>query len=128
MPPFWLLHLGPLFVATALTLGGTMPFWNPIGAIREFGLPEHIATSQPAHTSFIVSGARTSALGMAIWIFYLQGKLAAVDTILATMLYVGAVDGYVSWQEGVIGNALFRTASGVLIGGWGLLGLTARTA
>jgi len=53
-----------------------MPFWNP-------------------------DGAGTSALGMAIWVFYLQGKLVAVNTILVLQAYVSAVDGYVQWQEGL---------------------------
>ena len=124
--PFHLLHVPPLLVATALTVGGMMPFWNPDGAIREFGLPERIAVSPPAHACFIISGARISALGMALWVFYLQDKLAAVDTVLALLFYVGAVDGYVCWREGESGKAVFRFLSGVVIGGWGALSLTAR--
>ncbi|EXJ67066.1 uncharacterized protein A1O5_09712 [Cladophialophora psammophila CBS 110553] len=123
---FRTLHAPVLLVATCLTFGGMIPFWNPHGAILEFGLPERIAISEPAHTSFIISGARVSALGMAIWVFYLQGKLAAVDTILALLLYVGGADAYVCWQEGVPMSAIFRAVSGIVIGGWGMLGLTAR--
>ena len=50
----------------------------------------------------------------------------AVDTILSLMLYVAMVDGWVCWQEGVPGRAVFRLCAGVVVGGWGLLGLTSR--
>jgi hypothetical protein len=119
-------HIPPLLVASALTFGGLIPFWNPAGAILEFGLPERIAISQPAQACFVVSGARVSALGMAMWIFHLKGMLVGVDVILALLGYVGAVDAYVCWKEGVVGSAVFRGAAGVIIGGWGLLGLTAK--
>ena len=117
-------HTLPLFIGTALGVGGLMPFWNPAGAIREFGLPERFAISQPVQQSFVISGARVSVLGAATWIFYLQGNLAAVDTIMSLMLWVGAVDGYVCWREGVPSKALMRAASGLIIGGWGMLGLS----
>jgi hypothetical protein len=107
-------------------IGAVMPLWNPQGAIRAFGFPERIATSQPAQACFTVYGARATCLGMAIWIFYLQGKLQAVDTILALQSYATAVDAYVCWREGVPQKALLRALAGVLVGGWGLLGLTSR--
>ncbi|KAJ7781008.1 hypothetical protein B0H16DRAFT_1496820 [Mycena metata] len=78
MPPFKALHIFPLFCASALTFGSMIPFFRPHHAIREFGLPERIAVSQPAQASFVISGARGSVIGMAMWIFYLQGKLKAV--------------------------------------------------
>ena len=65
-----------------------------------------------------------TAFGMAIWIFYLQRKLKAVDTVLSLMLYVAAVDGWVCWKEGVPGQGVFRFCAGLVVGGWGLLGLT----
>lgn len=120
------LHLVPLFVATANTIGGTMPLWNPPGALRKFGLPERFALSPLAHTCFVVSGARTSVLGAAIWIFYLRAQLEAVDTLMALLVYVGAVDGYVCWTQGEKRTGLFRAVAGIVIGGWGMLGLTAR--
>ena len=101
-----------------------MPFWNPGGAILEFGLPERNAVSQPAQACWVVSGARISTLGMAMWAFYLKGNLEAVDTVTALLLYVGLVDGYVCWKEGETGSAIFRALSGVAIGGWGFLGMT----
>lgn len=82
--------------------------------------------SEPAHVGFIVYGARISVIGMAIWVFYLQGKQAAVDTMLALLCYVGVVDGYVCWREGVAGRAVERVLVGGVVAGWGVLGLTAR--
>ena len=120
-------HIIPLVLATVFTFGSMMPLFNPTGAIRAFGLPEHIAMSPQAHACFTVYGSRMSALGMAIWIFYLKGNFEAVDTILALIgWYCGAVDGYVCWQQGVPGKAIFRMTAGFLVGGWGMLGLTAR--
>lgn len=126
MPTFSRYHILPLFVGTALGLGPLRTFWDPAGSILEFGLPERIALSQPAQQSFVISGARVSALGAATWIFYLQNNLAAVDIIMSLMLWLGAVDGYVCWQEGTHGQAVFRATSGLVIGIWGLLGLSQR--
>jgi hypothetical protein len=99
MPPFRLLHVPPRLVATAFTFGSKMPFWNADGVIREFALLERIAVSQPAHVCFIISGVQISALEMAMWIFYLQGKLTAMDTILILMGYAG-VGGWVCLLAG----------------------------
>jgi hypothetical protein len=41
---FALRHVPPLLVATALTFGGLMPFFNAEDAILEFGLPKRIAS------------------------------------------------------------------------------------
>lgn len=126
MPSFSLLHIPPLFIATAFTFGGAIPLFSPQRAIREFGLPEHIAVSTEAHPCFTVYGSRMTAFGMAIWIFYFQGSLKAIDTILTLMLYVSMVDAWVCLQEGVRATAVFRLGAGVVVGGWGLLGLTSR--
>lgn len=73
----------------------------------------------------ILSSARITATGLAIFVFYFQGKFEAVDVILVTMGYVGAVDGYVCWKEGVKGKAVFRAMCGAAIAAWGLYGMTA---
>ncbi|KAL4951178.1 hypothetical protein BDW69DRAFT_170679 [Aspergillus filifer] len=125
-PHFALHHVPPLFVATATTLGGLSPFFNAEAAIKEFGLPDRIATSKPAQSAWILKCGRITALGLAIWTFYAQGKLEEVDTIMAIMGYVGLVDGYVCWKEGVPGKAVFRLVSGLVISGWGFAGLTSR--
>lgn len=122
---FALLHIPPLLVATALTFGGLMPFFNAEYAILEFGLPSRVAISKPAQSIMIVSSARITAIGMALFTFYLQGHLEAVDTILFILGYVGLVDGYVCWREDVPRKAVFRTLSGVAIAAWGWFGLTA---
>ncbi|KAJ9144139.1 hypothetical protein NKR23_g6198 [Pleurostoma richardsiae] len=119
-------HIVPLFVASATAFGGLIPFWDPAGAIREFGLPERVAAAKPAHACFVISGARISSLGTAIWIFYLRGDLSAVDTIMALLGYVGVVDGYVCWREVVPSKAVFRAFMGIMIGGWGLLEVSSR--
>ena len=72
----------------------------------------------------IVSSARITAIGIALFTFYFQGKLEAVDTILLILGCVGLVDGYVCWLQGVTGKAIFRTLSGTLIAAWGWYGMT----
>ncbi|KAI8722445.1 hypothetical protein NCS52_00388400 [Fusarium sp. LHS14.1] len=119
-------HIPPLFIASAFTLGGLLPFVNPARAIREFGLPEGIARSQPAHTCFAVYGSRVSIMGVSMWIFYLRGELKTLDTLMALLFWAGVADGYLCWKEGVPGKALFRFFSGLVVGGWGFLGLTSR--
>lgn len=121
---FALRHVPPLFVATATTFGGLMPFFNAEYAIREFGLPQRIAMSKQAQSIMVTSSARITAIGLALFTFYFQGKLAEFDTILAILGYVGLVDGYVCWREGVPNKAIFRTVSGLLIAAWGWFGMT----
>ncbi|CAG8981796.1 hypothetical protein HYALB_00004739 [Hymenoscyphus albidus] len=121
---FALGHIPALFVATATTFGGLMPFFNAEHAILEFGLPQRIASSKPAQSVMILSSARISTLGLTLFVFYFQEKLAAVDTIMLLLGYVGLVDGYVCWLEGVPKKAMFRLASGLLIAGCGWFGLT----
>jgi Domain of unknown function (DUF4267) len=122
---FALRHVPPLLVATALTFGGLMPFFNAEYAILEFGLLKRITISKPAQSIMIVSSARITAIGLALFTFYYQEKFAAVDTILAILGYVGLVDGYVCWHEDVRNKAAFRTISGALIAAWGWFGMTA---
>ncbi len=122
---FALRHIPPLLVATALTFGGLMPFFNAEYAILEFGLPKRIAMSKPAQSIMIVSSARTTAIGLALFTFYFQKEFVAVDTMLAILGYVGLVDGYVCWLEDVPYQAVFRTISGALIAAWGWFGTTA---
>lgn len=122
---FGLLHVPPLLVATALTFGGLIPFFNAEYAILEFGLPSRVAISKPAQSIMIVSSARITAIGLALFTFYFRGQFEAVDIILFILGYVGLVDGYVCWLENVPRKALFRTLSGVAIATWGWFGLTA---
>lgn len=123
---FKLAHLFPLFVGGAHTLGGIVPFFAKDAGIRSFGLPERFAESTIAQACFVLDGARLSVLGTAQLIMYLRGDYAAVDIIMALLVYVGLVDGYVCWREGEMGSAVFRATSGIVIGTWGALGLTSR--
>lgn len=101
-----------------------MPFFNAEYAIREFGLPQRIAVSKPAQSIMILSPARITTIGLALFTFYFQEKLEVVDTVLVLLGYVGLVDGYVCWLEGVPGKAVFRLASGLAIAAWGWFGMT----
>ena len=121
---FALRHIPPLFVATATTFGGLLPFFNAEYAIVEFGLPQRIAVSKPVQAIMVASSARITAIGLSLFVFYFQGSFAAVDTVLAILSYVGLVDGYVCWREGVPKKAIFRLVSGLLIAAWGWFGMT----
>ncbi|KAJ9133677.1 hypothetical protein NKR23_g10548 [Pleurostoma richardsiae] len=119
-------HIPALVEATGKSLGGLTPFFNPAGAIRAYGLPEHIAASPAAQVCIAIYGSRDTVLGLATWVFYLRGQLRAVDTIMALLLYTGAVDAYICWKQGQVGTAWFRGLIGTFFGIWGLMGLTAR--
>ncbi|KAL6876965.1 hypothetical protein J3F83DRAFT_712490 [Trichoderma novae-zelandiae] len=122
---FALRHIVPLLVASATTFGGLWPFWSPKNAMLEFGLPESIASSPAAHPVMVLCSARTTALGLLMFVFYRQGEFAAVDAVMSVMgAYLGLVDGYVCWKEGMPGKAVFRCSSGMGIAAWGLVGLT----
>jgi hypothetical protein len=123
---FTITHIPPLLVTAALILGGLMPFLDAEFAIREFGLPSQAAISKPAQSIMMTSAGRGTAIGLALAILYIQGKLAEFDTVLSVLWYVGLVDGYVCWREGVPGHGVFRATSGVVIAAWGLFGLTSR--
>ncbi|KAJ5678711.1 hypothetical protein N7462_006955 [Penicillium macrosclerotiorum] len=121
---FCLRHIPPLFVATTTTFGGLLPFFDAEYAIRAFGLPRHVASSRSAQSVMLTSAARISAIGYALFLFYFQGKLREFDTLLSVLGYVGLVDGYVCWREGVPKKGVFRAVSGLVIAARGFLGLT----
>jgi hypothetical protein len=64
-------HIPPLLVATVTTFGGLIPFFNADAeyTILEFGLPQSIAVSKPAQSIVIVSPARITAIGLALFTF-----------------------------------------------------------
>ncbi|KKZ59885.1 hypothetical protein EMCG_05271 [[Emmonsia] crescens] len=72
----------------------------------------------------VTQSARTTAIGFTLLTFYYQEKLAEFDTILIILAYLGFVDGYVCWREGMPGKAIFRTSMGLLIAAWGWFGMT----
>ncbi|KAK1236108.1 hypothetical protein PQX77_000652 [Marasmius sp. AFHP31] len=126
LPSFSLRHIPALFVASTTTFGGFWPLFNAKAAILDFGLPPRVAKSPEAQSVMKCCSARTTVLGTLIFIFYAQNRLDAVDIVLGAMgVWVGLVDGYVCWMEGVPGKAVFRGTAGMAIGMWGLAGLTA---
>ncbi|EQL31866.1 hypothetical protein RJZ56_001078 [Blastomyces dermatitidis] len=117
-------HTPALLVASATTFGGLLPFFNAEYAIKEFGLPQRIAVSKQAQSVMVTQSARTTAIGITLLTFYSQDKLTEFDTILVILAYLGLVDGYVCWREGMPGKAAFRAAVGFLIAAWGWCGMT----
>ncbi|KAK6353444.1 hypothetical protein TWF696_005407 [Orbilia brochopaga] len=124
MNAFSVRHIPALFLGTTLTFGGAIPLFNSAYAMAEFGFPPRITNSPQAQAVFIVSGARTSALGLAIYILYARGMLRAVDVVLATVGTTGLIDGWVCWREGVPGRGVFRATSAAVVAVWGWLGMT----
>ena len=122
---FALRHIPALGIATTLTFGGMLPLYNGADAISKFGLPERISSSEPAQVIMAVNGVRNTALGLAIYMLYLQHMFSAVDTILVCLGVVGLLDGYICFGQGVRRTAAVRAIAGVLFGLWGLFGMTA---
>jgi len=115
----------PLFCASAFTLGGLIPLFAAEHAIRETGLPPSASNSPPAQSIMILSSGRMTAIGLMLFSFYSQAKYSEIDTILLCTGWVGCIDGYVCWKEGVPGRAAFRFISGCVIAAWGWFGVTA---
>ena len=126
--PIPLHHIPVLFVASALTFGGMWANWDPHAAALEFGLPQHVADSLPAQSVMILSSGRGSAIGLAILVLYFKKQYVAIDTILISLLYVGFIDGWICWREGVPNRAIFRALSGALIAAMGWFGWTSSGA
>ncbi|KAI9707922.1 MAG: hypothetical protein M1820_004341 [Bogoriella megaspora] len=123
---FALRHIPPLLLATAITIGGLMPFYStPEKALLKFGFPKRVATSQGAWPVITVGSARVSTIGVALWGLYLGGHFAAMDVLLASMGWMAVVDGWVCYQEGASDTAIFRASSTGAVAIWGLLGMTA---
>jgi len=123
---FQLTHIPSLFVATALTFGGMVPIFNGEAAIREMGFPPRLHKSKEAQSIMTLGMGRTTTIGIALWTFYMKGKFEEVDTLLFILgAYLGAIDAYICFKEGVPGKAWFRGLSGLVITGWGWFGMTA---
>jgi len=121
-------HVPILFVASGLTFGGMWANVNPHGAALLFGLPPRIAESLPAQAVMTLCSGRSSVIGMAIWTFYLKKDYAAVDTILILIGYLGLVDGYICWREGVPAKAVERAVASIFAAAVGWFGWTADAA
>ncbi|KAG9236593.1 hypothetical protein BJ875DRAFT_541191 [Amylocarpus encephaloides] len=122
--PFSLRHLPPLIIGTALSVGGMIPFFNGRSAMSEYGLPPHIAYSPEAAVAFQVYGSRCVAIGVALFGLYASGNYRGIDALMGCIGLTGFFDGYICWTQGVLKTAAFRVTCGMLVGAWGLLGLT----
>ncbi|RYP41590.1 hypothetical protein DL767_000932 [Monosporascus sp. MG133] len=123
---FELRHIPALFTATVMTFGGMWSFFDPRGAMLEFGFPDRIAGTPAAAAVMHINNARTTAFGMCMYTFYFRRELAACDTILAILgAYGGLVDSYVVWREGNPRKAAFRLLSSGLLSAVGFAGWTA---
>jgi hypothetical protein len=102
-----------------------MPIFDAALALSTFGFPKRVASSQPAQAVSIMNGGRNVAVGIALGTLYFRGMLDAVDVVLGCWGLTGLVDGWVLWQEGVRGKAVFRCVFGTMVGAYGWLGMTA---
>lgn len=65
-------------------------------------------------------------MGIALFWLYFQRNFRGMDVILAVSGIAAFFDGGICLNEGIVGTAVWRTIAGVLVGGWGFLGLTTR--
>ncbi|CAG8956208.1 hypothetical protein HYFRA_00003588 [Hymenoscyphus fraxineus] len=121
-------HFLPLLIATSFTLGGLILLFNVCSAMSAFGLPSYLSESPEAQVVFRIYGARATTIGIAIFWLYGKGYFYAIDVLLAVSGIAAFLDGGICWSEGIVGTAVWRTLAGVVVGGWGFLGLTAREA
>jgi hypothetical protein len=122
---FQLRHIPALFAASTQTFGGLWPLWNAPAAMVEFGFPARIAESPTAAPVMTVGTARTTAIGLIMFVFYAQGNYQAVDTVLAiTGGWAALVDTWVVWREGNQGHALFRLVGAGVLSAWAFAGMT----
>ncbi len=123
---FHLKHIPALLAASTMTFGGMWPLFDARGSMLEFGFPRRIANARAAAPAFKVGNARTTVLGLLMFISYSQNQLEVVDAIMAvTGAYCGLVDSYVVWREGNPQQAAFRLASSAFISACGCGGWTA---
>jgi hypothetical protein len=121
---FRLTHIPMLFIASTTTFGGLWPFFNVRGATAAMGLPQRFSDSKEARTVFTLCSGRTTALGLILFALYFQNKFAEVDTVMTILgSYVGFVDGYAFWREGLRRKAVERALSGFAVAAWGWFGM-----
>lgn len=118
-------HVPALVAGFTLTVGGLAPFIDAQWAIKQNGLSTRIQNSPAAVPPMILFGARTSAFGACIAMFYAKGEFEAVDTVFLTIPFAGFVESYIAWKEGSRGTAVLRIITGLFFGACGLSGLTA---
>lgn len=100
--------------------------WNAEAAeaaIHAFGLPDRIASSPEAQSTFTIYSSRMTIMGLALYMFYFRRLYSAMDIIMMLLGWAGAVDGYICWKEDVPGKAMFRLLSGLIIAALGAMGV-----
>ncbi|KAK6851403.1 hypothetical protein PG995_012525 [Apiospora arundinis] len=123
---FELRHVPALLAATAMTFGGLWTFFDPRGAMLEFGLPDRVASTPAAASVMHLTNARTTSLGLSMYALYFSGNFAGCDIVLSVLgAYAGLVDSWVVWREGNPRKAAFRLVSSGLLSAAGLAGWTA---
>ncbi|KAI1128318.1 hypothetical protein F5Y10DRAFT_240718 [Nemania abortiva] len=119
-------HVPTLLFASLAAAGVLWPALDPRRALLEFGFPTRIANSPEAAPVMLVAQIRTTSIGIVMYALYLQGKMDALDTILAVYgVLAGIVDGYAVWKQGDTKKALFRLVGSWSFAAYGLAGLTA---
>lgn len=108
-----------------MAFGGIWPIFNPRGAMLEFGFPARIADTPAAAPVMVIGQARTTCIGLLVFLFYSRNQLDLIDQVMAvTGAYAGLVDSYVVWKQGETRHAVFRLVSSWLLAAWGFAGLT----
>lgn len=108
-----------------MTFGGMWPIFNARRAMIEFGFPARITDSPTAAPVMVIGSARTTCIGLLVFLFYSRDQLDLVDQVMAVIgAYAGLVDSYVVWKEGRPRKAIFRFVSSWLLSAWGFAGMT----
>lgn len=108
-----------------MTFGGMWPMFNARSSMLEFGFPARIADAPAAAPVAVIGHARTTCIGLLVYLFYSRNQLDLVDQVMAVVgAYAGLVDSYVVWRQGEHRHAIFRLVSSWLIAAWGLAGMT----
>ncbi|KAI0438937.1 hypothetical protein F4803DRAFT_533182 [Xylaria telfairii] len=123
-------HIPALLTATPMFFGGLFDgLTRPKKALLTYGMSEKTANSREGQIVYYGHSMRTSTLGLLVFVFYLQGDLAAVDTTMAIMgLYCGFADVLLLWYHGNRSKVPVRFLSVSLIAAWGFAGMTAGPA
>jgi hypothetical protein len=89
-----------------------------------YGLPERIATSPAAYSPWILYSSRIQAIAMMMLVFLWRRDYEAVDTVMGFIGFLGAVDVWVCYREGVGKRAWERGVMSAVVAGYGMVGGT----
>ena len=120
-------HLPALFTAAAQCWGTIWPLvsGNTRSVLLHYGLSERIADVPETWTVWHVGNARTASLGILMFIFYAQRRFDVLGTFLIINgAYLGLVDCYILWNEGLPSVGAFRLLSSAVFAILGAMGFT----